>query len=62
MLKREVPGKWFLTLGPSRVVNPIDTTKNKILPDIEHPLHQTANQRPLIQISLLWPTLQMFLE
>ena len=50
MLKREVPGKCFLTLGPSRVVNPIDTTENKILPDIEHPLHQTADQRPLIQI------------
>ena len=50
MLKPEVPGKCFLTLGPSRVVNPIDTAENKILPDIEHSLHQTANQRPLIQI------------
>ena len=26
----EAPGKHFLTLGPSRVVNPIDTTENKI--------------------------------
>lgn len=30
MLNREVPGKCFLTLGPSRVVIPIDTTGSKI--------------------------------